>query len=79
MKRAVIEEDAKGKKVLHAPVHVQDIVRALWRQHFIAVSDDRVTLGAAGISSLGRHDVNVIVGDGAKKTVAKLSLVVEPR
>jgi ribosomal protein L9 len=79
VKRAVVEEDAKGKKVLHAPVHVQDVVRALWRQHFIAVSEDRVTMASQGISAIGRHEVNVIVGEGAKKTVAKLSLIVEQR
>jgi ribosomal protein L9 len=80
LKRKVVESDAKGgKRTLHAPLFVDDVLQALWRQHYIALESDRVTLDPAGITSLGQHTLNVVVGDGSKKTVAKLVVVVEAR
>jgi hypothetical protein len=52
---------------------------ALWRQHYIALLEEDLKLGDAGIKSLGQHTVAVEMGSGSKRTSAKLNVVLEAR
>ena len=69
------------QKVLHSAVSVSDILRSLWRQHYIAVEADRLVLpssSSTGLTSLGKHVVTVLLGDD-RSAKANLSVVVEQR
>ena len=79
VKRHVRSTDERGVDQPHAPVTVDEVVRQLWRQHFIALETERITFPADGLASFGEHSVPVRLGDGETETRADLTVRMERR
>lgn len=74
----LIRRHAEGPEGrLHTPLVRADLVKHLWRQHFILLREEAVLLDdATGLGTVGAHAVPVLVADGVK---AQLRVVVKPR
>ena len=79
IKRQVVSTDERGEDKPHAPMTVGDIVKQLWRQHFIALEEERLQMPVEGINKFGRHSITVLLGEGDARTEAQLSVELQRR
>ena len=79
IKRQVVSTNERGEDKPHAPMTVSDVIKQLWRQHFIALEEERLQMPAGGIDKYGRHSITVLLGDGDARTEAQLSVELQRR
>merc|ERR1712000_177546 len=53
IKRQVVSTNERGEDKPHAPMTVSDVIKQLWRQHFIALEEERLQMPAGGIDKYG--------------------------
>ena len=78
IKRQVRSTDEAGADAPYAPALAGDIIRQLWRQHFIALEPHRIRL-KGGLEKFGMHSVPVALGEGETETQAELSVQLSRR
>lgn len=80
VKRQVVASDpVSGVDQPHAPVSAAEVVKALWRQHYIALEEERLEMPAAGIDAYGVHSVPVRLGQAGQETKAQLQVRLDRR